>query len=75
MIGASDADGLTKPRAFVVRRPGASVEAAELQAYVRERLQPYKYPRWVDFVDELPKTASGKVQRFKLRASLEGSQA
>ena len=38
-----------------------------LQTLVRDRLQPYKFPRWVEFVDELPKTASGKVQRFKLR--------
>jgi benzoate-CoA ligase family protein len=73
VIGASDADGLTRPRAFVVRRPGASVEAPELQAYVRQRLQPYKYPRWVDFVDELPKTASGKVQRFRLREATGGA--
>jgi benzoate-CoA ligase family protein len=68
VIGATDDAGLVKPRAFVVRRPGATVEAGELQAMVRERLQPYKFPRWVEFVDELPKTASGKVQRFKLRA-------
>jgi benzoate-CoA ligase family protein len=67
VVGANDADGLVKPRAFVVRRAGAQVEAAELQALVKDRLQPYKYPRWVDFVDELPKTASGKVQRFVLR--------
>jgi len=67
VIDASDADGLMKPKAFVVRRPGSSVRAPELQAHVKERLQPYKYPRWVEFVDDLPKTASGKVQRFRLR--------
>jgi benzoate-CoA ligase len=63
-----------KPKAFVVRRPGSNVEVPELQAHVKERLQPYKYPRWVEFVDHLPKTASGKVQRFKLRSSPEGSR-
>ena len=47
--------------------PPRTPSAAELQALVKERLQPYKYPRWVEFVDELPKTASGKVQRFVLR--------
>jgi benzoate-CoA ligase len=67
VVGAPDEAGLLKPRAFVVRRPGASVSAAELQALVKSRLQPFKYPRWVEFVDELPKTASGKVQRFVLR--------
>jgi acyl-coenzyme A synthetase/AMP-(fatty) acid ligase len=46
----------------------ADVNAEELQELVKERLQPYKYPRWVLFVDELPKTASGKIQRFLLRA-------
>ncbi|HEX8969674.1 MAG TPA: benzoate-CoA ligase family protein [Chloroflexota bacterium] len=68
VIGTADDAGLVKPRAFVVRRPGTSVDSAELQALVRAQLQPYKYPRWVDFVDELPKTASGKVQRFALHA-------
>jgi benzoate-CoA ligase family protein len=67
VVGAHDDEGLMKPKAFVIRRPGSSVEVAELQTLVKERLQPYKYPRWVEFVDELPKTASGKVQRFKLR--------
>ena len=41
---------------------------AELQAFVKDRLAPFKYPRWIEFVDELPKTATGKIQRFKLRA-------
>jgi benzoate-CoA ligase len=68
VVGHEDADGLTKPRAFVVLRPGASVEIAVLQAHVKTTLAPYKYPRWVDIVVELPKTATGKIQRFKLRA-------
>jgi acyl-coenzyme A synthetase/AMP-(fatty) acid ligase len=40
----------------------------ELQSYVKSRLAPYKYPRWVEFVEELPKTVTGKIQRFRLRA-------
>jgi benzoate-CoA ligase len=67
VVGTPDEAGLLKPRAFIVRRPGTSVEAADLQDLVKGRLQPHKYPRWVEFVDELPKTASGKVQRFALR--------
>jgi benzoate-CoA ligase len=41
---------------------------AALQQHVKGRLAPYKYPRWIEFVDELPRTATGKIQRFKLRA-------
>jgi len=67
VVGDEDADGLTKPRAFVVLAPGASVEVATLQAFVKARLAPYKYPRWIELVAELPKTATGKIQRFKLR--------
>ena len=73
VVGATDSAGLVKPKAFVIRRPGATVDAAELQALVKDSLQPYKYPRWVEFVDELPKTASGKVQRFKLRNPPQGT--
>jgi benzoate-CoA ligase len=67
VVEAADRDGLIKPKAFVVVTPRATVDVSELQTYVRERLQPHKYPRWVEVVDELPKTASGKVQRFVLR--------
>jgi benzoate-CoA ligase family protein len=67
VVGHDDADGLTKPKAFVVLKPGASATAAELQAFVKSRLAPYKYPRWVELVSELPKTATGKIQRYKLR--------
>jgi benzoate-CoA ligase len=67
VVEAADRDGLTKPKAFVVATPRSAVDVAELQTFVRERLQPHKYPRWVEVVDELPKTASGKVQRFVLR--------
>jgi benzoate-CoA ligase len=42
--------------------------ASELQQHVKSHLAPFKYPRWIEFIDELPKTATGKIQRFKLRA-------
>ena len=51
----------------MVLRPGQSTTEAQLQAFVKERLAPYKYPRFIDFMTELPKTATGKIQRFKLR--------
>jgi benzoate-CoA ligase family protein len=70
-VGArADHDGLLKPYAFVVPKAGRSRTpelAAELQQFVRLRLAEYKRPRWVEFIDELPKTATGKVQRYKLR--------
>jgi benzoate-CoA ligase len=47
---------------------GTAALADELRQHVKERLAPYKYPRWIEFIDELPKTATGKIQRFKLRA-------
>jgi benzoate-CoA ligase len=67
VIGKEDAEGLTKTKAFVVFKPGASATEDELKVFVKERLAPYKYPRFWEFVDELPKTATGKIQRFKLR--------
>jgi benzoate-CoA ligase len=70
VIGAPDEQDLVKPKAFVVLKPGlaASAELGEaLKQHVKERLAPFKYPRWVEFVSELPKTATGKIQRFKLR--------
>ncbi|WP_439813600.1 benzoate-CoA ligase family protein [Zavarzinia sp. CC-PAN008] len=70
VIGREDPDGLVKPMAFVVPRPGIAPDEAleaRLKAFVKERLAPYKYPRWIEFLDELPKTATGKIQRFKLR--------
>lgn len=67
VIGKVDDDGLTKTKAFVVLRPGQTSTEAELQAFVKERLAPYKYPRFIEFLGELPKTATGKIQRFKLR--------
>jgi len=70
VVGAEDKDALVKPLAFVVLARGQSASPAleaELKAFIKERLAPYKYPRWIVFVDELPKTATGKIQRFRLR--------
>ncbi len=67
VIGVPDAEGLTKTKAFVVLRPGGEVDDAGLKHFVKDRLAPYKYPRAIEFVDELPKTATGKIQRFRLR--------
>ena len=67
VIGVPDAQGLTKTKAFVVLKPAAQATEAELQAFVKDKLAPYKYPRQIVFIAELPKTATGKIQRFKLR--------
>jgi hypothetical protein len=67
VIGVPDAEGLTKTKAFVVLKAGAATDEDELKAFVKERLAPYKYPRLIEFVADLPKTATGKIQRFKLR--------
>jgi benzoate-CoA ligase len=70
VTGRPDHDGLIKPMAYIVLRNGVQESpqvAAELQQFTRERLADYKRPRWIEFVDALPTTATGKVQRFKLR--------
>ncbi|MEK7345207.1 MAG: benzoate-CoA ligase family protein [Pseudomonadota bacterium] len=67
VIGKEDTDGLTKTKAFIVLKTGQSLTEAEVKAFVKERLAPYKYPRFIEFVAELPKTATGKIQRFRLR--------
>ena len=67
MIGVADDDGLTKTKAFVVLKAGQQASEAELKAFVKDRLAPYKYPRLIEFLAELPKSATGKIQRFKLR--------
>ena len=70
VVGREDDDRLTKPIAFVVLRdgfePGDELRGA-LKLHVKSLLAPYKYPRWFEFVSDLPKTATGKIQRFKLR--------
>jgi benzoate-CoA ligase family protein len=71
VIGDTDADGLLKPKAYVLLKPEFKPSdelRSELQTHVKTRLAPYKYPRWVEFVDDLPKTVTGKIQRFRLRA-------
>ena len=76
VVGQEDADRLVKPRAYVVLKDPAGASetlAAELRAFVKDKIAPYKYPRWIDFVPELPKTATGKIQRFKLRAAAASS--
>ena len=70
VVAAEDARGLTKPKAFVVLREGVEPDAvlvSALQEFVKDRLAPFKYPRWIEFAADLPKTATGKIQRFKLR--------
>ena len=76
VIGVADAQGLVKPKAFVVLKPGTA-ESAELDQalkdHVKDRLAPYKYPRWIEIVAELPKTATGKIQRHILRKREAGA--
>jgi benzoate-CoA ligase len=67
VIGVPDREGLVKTKAYVVLKEGASVTADELKTFVKDKLAPYKYPRLIEFVQDLPKTATGKIQRFKLR--------
>jgi benzoate-CoA ligase len=67
VIGVTDDEGLTKTKAYVVLKSGQTTTDAELKAFVKDRLAPFKYPRVIEFIAELPKTATGKIQRFKLR--------
>jgi benzoate-CoA ligase family protein len=70
VVGATDTDGLTKPKAFVVLRADVAPTremARDIQVFVKSHIAPYKYPRWIEFIPELPKTATGKLQRFRLR--------
>jgi benzoate-CoA ligase len=68
VIGKEDEHKLVKPKAYVVLKSGAKASDEELKAHVKAKLAPYKYPRWIEFATDLPKTATGKIQRFKLRA-------
>jgi benzoate-CoA ligase len=71
VVGHEDTDRLVKPKAFVVLKEPAGAGsglAEELKGFVKDKIAPYKYPRWIEFVTELPKTATGKIQRFKLRS-------
>jgi len=75
VVGWPDEEKLIKPKAFVVLKSpekGGSDFARALQDHCKKSLAPYKYPRWIEFRADLPKTATGKIQRFKLRAEAEG---
>ena len=70
VIGKQDADGLIKPKAFIVLKNGYVADDSlleKLKAHVKEHAGPWKYPRWIDVRTDLPHTATGKIQRFKLR--------
>jgi len=70
VIGKQDADGLIKPKAFIVLRNGFIADERlleNLRVHVKNRAGPWKYPRWIDIRPDLPRTATGKIQRFKLR--------
>jgi 4-hydroxybenzoate-CoA ligase len=71
VIPAEDVDGLIKPKAFIVLASRGSEEISalfeELKEHVKRSIGPWKYPRWIMVVDELPKTSSGKLQRYMLR--------
>jgi len=70
VVGVPDKDGLIKPRAYIVLKDKTAASdklVKELQSFVKTNTQPHKYPRKVTFVDELPKTATGKIKRYKLR--------
>jgi acyl-coenzyme A synthetase/AMP-(fatty) acid ligase len=78
VVGRVDKENLVKPEAFVVLKGGhngSDALAIELMEFCRNGLAPYKYPRWINFVTELPKTATGKIQRFLLRASHQDEAA
>jgi 4-hydroxybenzoate-CoA ligase len=70
VVPKEDTDGLVKPKAFIVLKPGRTAANGlldELKDHVKAKAGMWKYPRWIDVVDGLPKTATGKIQRFKLR--------
>jgi benzoate-CoA ligase len=71
VVGRADESGLIKPAAFVTLRPGESATADEIIAFVAQRIAPFMRPRWVHFASDLPKTATGKIQRYKLREMTE----
>ena len=69
VVAAADDAGLLKPKAFVVLKDGADSQDIDssIKSLVQDDIGKWKYPRWVEVVDDLPKTATGKIQRFKLR--------
>jgi len=80
VVPAEDANGLVKPKAFVVLKPPYDHRSNralydELKVHVKRTVGPWKYPRWIEFVDSLPKTATGKIQRFMLRNAVSDTPA
>ena len=70
VVAATDEEGLEKPKAFIViKNAEKAIDKDELKEFVKEKIGKWKYPRWVEVVEDLPKTATGKIQRFKLRAT------
>ena len=70
VIGKQDADGLVKPKAFIVLKNGYVADdnlLETLKSHVKAQAGPWKYPRWIELRETLPRTATGKIQRFKLR--------
>jgi benzoate-CoA ligase family protein len=70
IVAHKDDMGLVKPKAFVTVKNGITADEElvdQLKNFVKQKIAPYKYPRWIEFVDELPKTSTGKIQRYKLR--------
>ncbi|HLJ80657.1 MAG TPA: benzoate-CoA ligase family protein, partial [Ktedonobacterales bacterium] len=77
VVGRADKDGLIKPQAYVVLQEGVAPGdelSDELKQYIKSTLTPVKYPRWIEFVPELPKTATGKIQRYRLREQLAAAE-
>jgi acyl-coenzyme A synthetase/AMP-(fatty) acid ligase len=70
VVAKKDEHGLVKPKAYVVlkkdRRPSDKL-AKDIQLFVKKSIAPYKYPRWIEFTKKLPRTSTGKIQRYKLR--------
>ena len=77
VVPEADPEGLLKPKAFVVLRADARTDGLHeaLKEHVKQKIGPWKYPRWIDVVDSLPKTATGKIQRFKLREAQPSSSS
>ena len=76
VIGKQDVDGLIKPKAFIVLENGYAADEKlleKLKVHVKESAGLWKYPRWIDIRSDLPRTATGKIQRFKLRAEESGN--
>ena len=71
VVAQEDEHALTKPKAYIILKSGYEPSeklAKEIQEFVKKSIAPYKYPRWIEFTNELPKTATGKIQRYKLRS-------